>query len=296
MSIVINTPNGTIGRKVSLALLDAGEPLTVISRSAEKAAPLADRGAVLHVGSIDDPGVLKAAFAGAKTLFWLTPPAGRPDYHAWSISAAERAAALAAEAGIGHVVVLSSIGAQTGPGTGPVGCLLAIEEIFRGRFDDVTVLRPGYFMENLFRDLPTIQSMGTIFSPVPADVRAPMVATDDIATSATRELRGGGGRGHRILGLHGPVDLSNGEVVELLAEAWGRPIKYVQITLDDTRRGMINAGLPVFAADLYTEMYTAMLDGRMGAAEPRTAETTTPTSFAAFARTTLVPALAEAAS
>ena len=36
MSIVINTPNGTIGRAVSEALLDAGEQLVVISRSAAR--------------------------------------------------------------------------------------------------------------------------------------------------------------------------------------------------------------------------------------------------------------------
>lgn len=295
MSIVINTPNGNIGRKVSQSLLDAGESLTVISRSADKAKPLSERGAKVHQGSIDDPEVLRAAFQGAKTLFWLTPPIAGPDYHAWSVAAAKRAAALASEAGIQHIVVLSSVGAQTGPGTGPVGCLLEIEELFQASFADVTVLRPGFFMENLFRDLGTIQGMGTIFTPAPADAKMPMVATDDIAATATAALRQPGS-GHRILGIHGPADLDQHEVAALISEAWGRPVKLVQVSLEDARAGMVQAGVPDFAADIYIEMYAAMHDGRMSPAEPRTAETTTPTSFAEFARTTLVPALNSAAS
>jgi len=295
MSIVINTPNGTIGRKVSQSILDAGEALTVISRTADKAKPLSERGATLHQGSIDDPEVLRAAFRGAKTLFWLTPPVGRPDYFAWSVEAAKRAAALASEAGIQHVVVLSSIGAQNGPGTGPVGCLLEIEDLFRASFANVTVLRPGFFMENLFRDLATIQSMGTIFTPLPADAKVPMVAADDIAATATAALRQPGS-GHRTIGVHGPTDLSQRDVAALVSEAWGRPVKLVPVSLEDARAGMVQAGLPEFAVDIVIEMFAAARDGRMNAAEPRTAETTTPTSFAEFARTTLVPALNSAAS
>jgi len=295
MSIVINTPNGTIGRKVSQNLLDALEAITVISRSADKAKPLVERGATLQQGSIDDPEVLRAAFSGAKALFWLTPPVGRPDYSTWSVEAAKRAAALASEAGIQHVVMVSSIGAQNGPGTGPISSFLEIEEIFRASFTNVTVLRPGFFMENIFRDLPTIQSMGTIFTPIPADAKMPMVATDDIAAIATAALRQPGS-GHRILGVHGPTDLCQRDVAALISEAWGRPVKLVPVSLEDARAGMVQAGLPEFAIDTFIEMFVAMRDGRMNAAEPRTAETTTPTSFAEFARTTLVPALNSAAS
>ncbi len=295
MSIVINTPNGNIGRKVSQSLLDAGEALTVISRSAAKAEPLTERGAVLHQGSIDDPEVLRAAFKGAKTLLWLTPPVGRPDYHTWSVEVAKRAAALASEAGVQHVVVLSSLGAHTGPGTGPVGCLLEIEDLFRASFADVTVLRPGFFMENVLRDQATIQSMGKIFTPAPADAKMPMVATDDIAATAARVLRQPGA-GHRILGVHGPEDLSQRDVAALLSEAWGKPVELVPVSLEDARAGMLQAGLPEFAADIFVEMYGAMHEGRMDPAEPRTAETTTPATFSEFARSTLVPVLNAAAS
>lgn len=296
MSIVINTPNGTIGRAVSEALLDAGEQLVVISRSAARAAPLTARGATLVEGSIDDPKTLRDAFTGAQRLFWLTPPAGyRPDYHDWSVAAARRAAAIAREAGVEHVVVLSSVGAHSGPGTGPVGCLLAVEDAFREAIPNVTVLRPGFFMENLFRDLATLRAMGKFFSPVGPDKSVPMIATADIAAAAVAELRRPRA-GHHVLGLHGPKDLTNAEIAALLGEAWGREVGFVQVGLEDARGAMLQAGLPEFAADIFVEMYDAMLKGAMDPAEARDEATTTPSTFRDFAKNVFVPALAGASA
>ena len=80
MRIVINTPTGNIGRHLADKLLDAGETVTVISRSEGKVSELQARGAAVVVGSMDDPEVLQRAFAGAKAVFWVNPPPSRPDY------------------------------------------------------------------------------------------------------------------------------------------------------------------------------------------------------------------------
>jgi hypothetical protein len=50
-------------------------------------------------------------------------------------------------------------------------------------------------------------------------------------------------------------------------------------------------GMPDFVVDLIMEQYVAFRDGRLDPAEPRTPDTTTPTTLAEFARTTLVPAI-----
>jgi hypothetical protein len=50
-------------------------------------------------------------------------------------------------------------------------------------------------------------------------------------------------------------------------------------------------GMPGFVVDIIIEMYVAYIEGRLDAAEPRTPNTTTPTSLAEFARTALVPAI-----
>lgn len=294
MSIVINTPNGNIGRSLALRLLDAGQSLTVISRSAEKVADLAKRGAKVVEGSVDDAAVLDKAFAGASAVFWLTPSAMRPDFIDWAQGMGRQAAQKAKQHGVRRVVVLSSVGAQTGPGTGPVSALLAVEEAFKAAVADVTILRPGYFMENLLRDLQSLLHASSLFLPIPAERRAPFVATVDIARKAADVLLDAGWKGHRYLGVHGPQDLTHTEVAAILSTELGQPVRFVQVSFDDARKAMTGMGLPGFMVDLFLQMYEAIPEGRMDAAEPRSAETTTTTTLGQWTREVLKPALEQA--
>ena len=294
MRITVNTPSGNIGRTLTQSLLDAGADVTIISRNPEKVGDLVGRGARLVQGQIDDQAVLDEALTGADALFWLTPPAGRPDYHEWAVATARQAAATARRLGVSRVVILSSIGAQTGHGTGPVAPMLEVETIFAEHVPNTLSLRPGFFMENLFRSLDTLARDGVFYQPSPADKPFPLVATRDIGVVAAQELLDGSWTGHRIRGVHGPEHLSYNQVAAILTETLGRPIQYVQVSVDQARQGMRGAGLPDFLTDIFSEMYQAIVDGRMDAAEARTAETTTPTSLATFAREALAPALSPA--
>lgn len=294
MSIVINTPNGNIGRPLAHMLLDAGQQLTLISRDARKVEDLVQRGARVVEGSTDDAAVLDRAFAGASAVFWLTPPPARPDFIEWAEGTARLAAGKARQHGVKRVVVLSSIGAQTGRGTGPVGALLAVEEAFKAAVADVTLLRPGYFMENLLQSVPTLASAGSLFVPIPLTRALPMVAVADIARKAADVLLDAGWKGSRILGVHGPAHLSYADVARILTEVSGNPVHAVQISIDDFRKTMAGHGLPDFLVGLLAEMYQAVGEGRMDPAEPRSAQTTTPTTLAQWAQTVLVPAVTQA--
>jgi hypothetical protein len=72
-------------------------------------------------------------------------------------------------------------------------------------------------------------------------------------------------------------------------------VRYVAVTLEQARQGMLQAGFPDFAADAYTAMYRGVIEGTMDPAEPRTPDTTTPTTLAEFAREELKPAVEKAA-
>ncbi len=291
MSIVINTPNGNIGRKLALALLDAGEAVTVISRDPAKAAALAERGARVVAGSIDDEATLRAAFAGGEALFWLNPPNLVPGFFEKAKLDAERAARLAKAAGLSRVVILSSVGAQSGPGVGPVSSLGPIEAAFEAALPHVVSLRAGFFMENFLHDLGTIAGMGMVFSPANGDVPVPLVATADIADRASALLRDRSWQGHQKLGVHGPHDITFREAARIVGQALERPAEFVQVSPEQALAGMLQAGMPEYVAGLYVEMYGAMNEGRMKPSEPRDAASTTPTELAEFARTVLRPAL-----
>jgi uncharacterized protein YbjT (DUF2867 family) len=143
MSIVINTPTSHIGRALAVRLLDAGESVTVLSRDKKKVAELLRHGARVVEGSFEEPTVLAQALEGAESLFWLTPPPARPDYYAWATQCAKQAAAAAKRAGARRAVVVSSMGAHTGPGTGAVGPAREMENDFEAALPAVVSLRPG---------------------------------------------------------------------------------------------------------------------------------------------------------
>ncbi|RKH59616.1 NmrA family NAD(P)-binding protein [Corallococcus aberystwythensis] len=294
MSIVVNTPNGNIGRPLVEKLLEAGRKVTVISRTPEKVADLVKRGAKVVQGSIEEQATLDAAFAGAEALFWLSPSAIRPDFQEWAKANGRLAAERAKAHGVKRVVVLSSVGAQNGPGTGPVSVLKPVEEAFQAAAPNVVSLRAGFFMENLLRDVQSLAKAGAIFSASPETKPFPMVATADIAAKAAEYLLDTSWTGHRYAGVHGPRDLTYPEVASILTQVLGQPVKYVRVGLEDLRNGMTGAGMPAFAADTFVEMYGAILDGRMDPAEPRSKETTTPTTLAEFASTVLKPVVEQA--
>ena len=291
MSIVINTPSGNIGGPLAQILVDAGEPVTLISRSPAKVSALAARGARVIEGEIGDRAALDRAFSGATALFWLTPPIYQPDFHAAMVSLARTAAGAAQAAGVCHAVVLSSIGAQHGRGTGPVNPLGEVERTLAAAIPNTVALRAGFFMENILRDVATIAGQGALYNTVPPDMKLPMVATRDIAVRAASYLLCRSWSGHHTVGAYGPKDVSWGEAARVISQELGKPVRHVQITLDQLRQGMTQAGMPGFVVDMYVEMFDGIGRGLMDPSEPRTPEFTTPTTLAQFTREVLGPAL-----
>lgn len=292
MKIVVNTPAGNIGRALVARLLESNQAVVIISRHPDKVSDLVARGAKLIAGSIDDPGVLARAFAGADALFWLTPfAADRPDYVRWARQAGQQAAEVAKTQGVKRAVLISSIGAQHESGVGPIACLPVIEAAFRNSVPHVTALRPASFMENFLPSAPTIAQTGTIFGSYPADRRIPMVATRDIARKAADTLIDGTWSGFRIVGVHGPEDLAPSRAAEIMGEGIGRRVAYVEVPVAQLKAGMLQSGMPQFMADLMGELYDGIRSGRVASAEVRSAETTTETSLLEFSRDVLKPAV-----
>lgn len=197
----------------------------------------------------------------------------------------------AKKAGAHRAVVISSMGAHTGPGTGAVGPAREIENEFEAKLPAVVSLRPGIFMENFLLSADMIANAGRIFVPIQSGKKWPLVATADIAAKAACWLLDRGWTGHHRVGVHGPQDLSTDEAAAIIASAIGKPVQCIDATLDEARGALTGMGMPDFVVDLIVEQYVAFRDGRLEPAEPRTPDTTTPTTLAEFARTTLVPAI-----
>jgi len=64
---------GNTGSIIAFTLLDAGKQVRIITRDAEKAKDLIEKGAELFQGSTNDVEMLKKAFIGANTVYAVIP-------------------------------------------------------------------------------------------------------------------------------------------------------------------------------------------------------------------------------
>ncbi|MBK9734730.1 MAG: NAD(P)H-binding protein [Saprospiraceae bacterium] len=106
---VITGATGNTGKIIASTLLDAGKKVRIISRSAEKAKELTDKGAELFLGDTSDVGLLKKAFEGATAVYAMLPMEWQTtDYTESQIAHSKAITEALKECKVKYVVSLSS--------------------------------------------------------------------------------------------------------------------------------------------------------------------------------------------
>ena len=287
----VTTPNGRIGSLLLRHLLDRGEAVRVVSHLPDRLPPAVRERCEVVTGSLDDADTLARGFDGAEAAFWCIPQA-RPG-NMWSDAHEyhHRFAAAAARAleGSSVRVVAASAGRHGYEDHAIVSAFSAVEDTIDAAGTPVRHLRSAFFMENLLEALPTLMAPGAVFYNGPPDLPLPMVCVADVAAKAAELLidRAWQGQGH--VAVHGPADVSFDGMAQVLTEALGKPIRYVQVPDDVLIDNLRRVGLPDGFARAYARLLTReALEAY--AIEPRTAETTTPTTLDAWTRAVLLPA------
>jgi len=289
--ITITTPTGNIGRRLIERLAAAGKPLTIVARHPEKLPRSLREQEIIRQASSDDAAALSRATEGTDVLFWLTPAnVAAPNVRAWYRKAADAVSRAVRINRIPRIVNLSSLGANWVDGLGPVSGLHDVERALNDAAADVVHLRPGFFMENFLTQLDSIRRDGKLYWLYPGHARLPMIATRDIAEAAAARLVDHTWKGHGVLGLHGPTDLTLDEAVKTLAVIVGRPMRNVQLAPEEFRRVALGWGMSADFAETYIEMFETL--NRLGwshLGEPRSPETTTPTTLGTWASQVFIP-------
>lgn len=297
MRIAVTTPTGHVGSAVAHFLLDTYGDVRVklLCRRPEKVRPLVLRGAEIAVGSQDNADYLIKATEDVDALFWATPPGyGSDNVRAFQNRLGTSAAAAIRANGIPRVVNLSSLGAYLSTGVGPIGGLHDVEGLLSDAAENVTHLRPGFFFENLLWQVESIRNWGGITLPLSGSRLLPMIAARDIGRVAAERLADPAWTGQHEQELHGPEDLSMEDVAEILSDVLDRNIAYVKCSQVQMRQFLLDQALSENAADSLLEMYEAAESGRLKPAQPRSEESTTPTTLAEFAHDVLLPAVSSA--
>ncbi|MEU9098609.1 NAD(P)H-binding protein [Streptomyces sp. NPDC048361] len=290
---VITAPTSTIGRDVVADLLDRGVPLRLVVRDAARLAPEVRERVEIVEGTHGDPDVIDRACAGAEAVFWLAPgnPAGA-DVHSAYVDFTRPACEAFVRHGVKRVVGISALGRGTplAAHAGPVTASLAMDDLIGATGVPYRAVTCPSFMHNLLHQVGALKEQGMFFLMADPDLKSPMVASRDIAATATRLLLDDTWRGTGEVACLGPEDLTPAEMAETLSDVLGKTIGYRQVPGAALKERLTGFGSSEAMAQAMVDMFDAKNQG-IDKAEPRTAESTTSTTFRQWAEEVLKPAI-----
>jgi len=289
--IVVTTPTGNIGRQVLENVIDSGEPIRLIARNLARLPSQMLKRVEVVQGSHGDINVITKAFKGVDSVFWLVPP----DFRADSVMAAyldfTRPACDALRSQrVKRVVGVSALGRGWPKNAGLVSASLAMDDLIASTGVSYRALTMPSFMDNILRQVEAIKNQGMFFSPISGDRKLPTCATRDIAAVAAKLLLDPSWSGRGSVPILGPEDLSFNDMAKIMSEVLGKPVRFQQIPFEAFKARLTASGMSEAMAQGTLDMMVAKNEG-LDNAEPRTPQSTTPTSFRQWCEEVLKPAV-----
>ena len=224
-------------------------------------------------------------------MFWLVPP----DPKAESVEAAyvgfSRPACTAFKSqGVKRVVGISALGRGTpwAANAGFVTASLKMDDLIASTGVNYRAVINPSFMDNLLRQVQAIKSQGAFFLPISGDLKQPSACTRDIAATAAKLLLDDSWSGVASNPVLGPEDLSYNDIARIMSEVLGKPVRFQQIPDDAFKARMLQNGMSEAMAQGALDMWRAYNQG-LDTAEPRTPDSSTPTTFRQWCEEFLKP-------
>ncbi|MEV1329189.1 SDR family oxidoreductase [Micromonospora costi] len=237
MAIVVTGATGHLGRLIVESLLDRGVPadgIVALGRDTGRLADLAARGVTVRQADYNDVDSLRAAFAGADKLVYVSgTELGRRVEQARNVVTAAR------EAGVGLIAYTSIPKADTSR------LILAAEH--RGTEQEIAAsglpyvfLRNSWYFENYLPQIPTYLEHGV--AGAAGDGRVSAAARADYADAAAAVVTGEG-HANQVYELGGaPFTLA--DLAAELSRQTGRDVRYTDLPEDTYVEVLVGAGVP----------------------------------------------------
>lgn len=285
--VLITGATGTVGTQLTTKLAgEDGLDIRVLVRDAGKASHLKDLGAELAVGSFDDAASIKSAVEGVDTIVLISPPGGNAAELVSTVLKAAKAA------GVRKIVRLSAIKANTeGPTLNTIQHGLTDAEILESGLT-YTILRPHYFMQNLFWSGESLAAEGKLYQGM-GDGNMGMIDVRDIVDSFAAAILSDQ-FDNQIFELTGPESITFHDIAGTLSDALGKPIEYIPVSLETVEQSILDLSNDQWFATVMRQ-YSQAYSENWGDFTNDNVEKLTghpARSFDSFAREVLAPALA----
>ncbi|MFJ1797123.1 NAD(P)H-binding protein [Kitasatospora griseola] len=222
--ILVTGATGNIGSALLRELQACGAgPIRGLTRDAARAA--FPEGVEVVEGDFAETASLEPALEGVRSLFLVSRLGSDAD-----ILGAAR------QAGVEHVVLVSSITVQTHPHLSPAAENLAVERLLQDSGMAWTILRPTQFASNALMWAASIREKETVRMPY-ADIGLPTIHPADIASVTRVALTEPGHRG-RTYALTGPERVTARQQVGSIAAALGQEVPFAEIGREEAHARM----------------------------------------------------------
>lgn len=258
--ILVTGATGTVGSEVVKLLLEKEQPVRILTRNPDKVKNLEEKGVEVIEGDFNQDESLDSACIDCERVFLLSSAdLNQVEMHTNLIMAARRWE-------VSHVVRMSALGVRPGTDNKLLqlhdDCEKALEESGMAW----THLKPHYFMQNFLMYVPMIQEHSAIFAPM-QDVKISMVDVRDIASVAVAALTGDG-HANKSYEITGPEAISFDEAATKLGAAIGNELKYVNVSPEETKKSMLEMGMPEWLADGLLGLFKSWESGKAADVSP----------------------------
>jgi NAD(P)H dehydrogenase (quinone) len=264
MTVAVTGASGNLGRAVAKGLLRALDPqdVVLITRTPDKLADLAARGADVRRGDFDEPASLAAAFAGVDRLLLISGDAigSRVTGHLAAIDAA-------AAAGVAHIAY-TSIGNPSDDNPAIAAAdHRATEDALRASGVAWTFLRNGIYADLQVDAAAAAIATGTLLTNTGAG-RNGYVTRDDCAAAAVAVLTTDGHEG-KAYDITGPEALDADDLAQIYGELGATPVAVAHVDDDAWVAAMVqHAGMPEPVARAYATFGTSQRQGYAAVVTP----------------------------
>jgi uncharacterized protein YbjT (DUF2867 family) len=242
--IAVTGATGNVGAEVVAALAQRGLPARAVVRNRDAAAARMPAGVEVVQGDLELPESLTPALRGADSVFLLGGWSDMPGL-----------LRTVADAGVGHVVLLTSRCVIGGQATNAVTRMwLDSEAAVRDSGVAWTFLHPSGYQSNALRWLPQLRESDVVRAPW-GDVAAALIDPADIAAVAAAVLADPAAHAGAAHELSGPEPLTPGAQVKTLAEVLGRPLRYEPVSDEDAKAQMAGS-MPQPFIDAFSRFYS----------------------------------------
>lgn len=227
-TVIVFGATGAQGRPQIREALEQGYKVRAVSRDPQRLAEEAKLGAEIVEADYSDMASLNAALKGVDAVLFQAPAMGDIPR---LVQQCMNLAAAVEQAKIKLFVLNSSMFAPNEPIGEPASDgVLGMEELFRSYGFPVVTFRPTLFMNNLLGDWikPELQKGVYRYAHKP-DLQADWICLEDVAKFMVAALSRPDLVGKKIH-LGGPERLKPADVIKILSDAMGKPIRYEYLT------------------------------------------------------------------